>query len=145
MADNPTNPLPDAGTPATDPGSASIESKIQEWAHAIAHAEGFGVPGAAPTTHNNPGDLGPGDTGYPGEFHGGSVISKLPDEETGWAFLTKKLTRIVNGQSTTYNTGMTFADMGKVYAPPNWANWAKNVTDFLGVTPDTRIADWLNQ
>ena len=140
----PSSPVPDeTGGPAIMPADANLQAKIEQFISAIAHAEGFGVPGAIPTVFHNPGDLGPGDTGYPGEFHDGSNVSKLPDDETGWGFLRRKITRAFTGESHVFSTSMTIAEFAQEYAG-DWQNWSRNVAQYLGVTPDTVIADWLN-
>lgn len=133
-----TNPNATQGTPQP----VDLSGKIQQWAQAIAAAEGFGIPGAVPTTHHNPGDLGPGDTGFPGEWHSGSEVSQLPDDATGWTMLTRKLVNIVNGNSSVYNINMTFTQFAQHYAG-DWQNWANNVASHLGVSPSSRISDWL--
>lgn len=119
-----------------------ITSKIQEFAQAIAHAEGFGVPGAVPTIFHNPGDLGPGDTGIAGSAHGGSVVSQLPDDATGWAMLYRKVGNIFAGKSNVYSTSMTIREVAQRYAG-DWQNWANNVAADLGVSVDTTLDEWL--
>ena len=132
-----------------DPGGgvvfmpANIESKVQEFCNAIAHAEGFGVPGAVPTTHHNPGDLGPGDCpGYPYDFHSGSNVCQLPSDDVGWAFLQNKIRNAFNGHSHVFSPSMTITQWAQKYAG-DWQNWAKNVAAYLGVSPDTVISDWI--
>lgn len=124
-------------------GDGGFMAKIQELAKAIAFAEGFGKPGAVPTTFNNPGDLGPGDLGtsYPAEKKGGSYVSKLPSADVGWQPLYDKLTNIFNARSSVYNPGMTIREMGKKYAGDS-ESWSKNVASYLGITPDTTLAEW---
>lgn len=118
--------------------------KIWQFAQAIAGAEGYGVKASnAPTTHCNPGDLGPGDTGYPGEFHGGSNVSQLPSHEIGWQCLRKKLERCFAGKSSTFKPEMTFLQFAQKYAG-DWQNWCNNVTRELGVPPTMRVIDWYN-
>lgn len=135
---------PQPGEVSASPAAPSLGSKITLFAQAIAHAEGFGQPGAVPTLSNNPGDLGPGDTGVAGVFHDGSVVSQLPDAATGWKLLEQKISNAFNGQSSVYNTNMTFVEWAQKYAG-DWANWSKNVAGYLRVDPNTRIADWLQQ
>lgn len=118
-----------------------VEQKIQALMVAIASAEGFGTPGVVPTTHHNPGDLGPGDTGYPGDFHSGSFVSQLPDDQTGWNFLHRKISRIVNGTSSAYSLDMTFTEMAQKYAG-DWNNWVNNVTRALGISPASTLRQY---
>lgn len=120
----------------------NLEGKIWEFAYAIAFAEGFGVPGKVPTLYHNPGDLGPGDTGFQGEEHSGSVVSKLPDDATGWQLLYNKIARAFAGQSSVYSANMTIMEWAQKYAADSQV-WANNVASYLGLTPDTRIVDWL--
>jgi hypothetical protein len=130
------------GEPPEEGSPVTFDEKVQRFAQAIAKAEGFGKPGAVPTLSHNPGDLGPGDTGYQGRFTAGSVVSQLPDDETGWQKLRDKLRRIFSGKSTTYSPNMTITEMAQKYAG-DWQNWSNNVSADLGVSPDTRISDWL--
>ena len=134
---------PQPGQNSTSP-APDLSTKIKQFAQAIGVAEGFGQPDAVPTLYNNPGDLGPGDTGYEGVFHGGSIVSQLPDVATGWRLLEQKIANAFSGQSSVYNSNMTFAEWAQKYAG-DWVNWSKNVAGYLGVDPNTRISDWLQQ
>jgi hypothetical protein len=118
-------------------------AKIQQLANAIAFAEGFGKLGAVPTDFHNPGDLGPGDVGtaYPSVFKGGSNVSQLPDDATGWAALTGKLSAIFNGRSSVYSPTMTIEEMGQKYAGDS-KSWSSNVAKYLGISPKTTLAEW---
>jgi hypothetical protein len=135
--------MPDQPTDTSSaPSVPDISSKVQQWAQAIAHAEGFGISGAVPTTHHNPGDLGPGDTGYPGDAHSGSIVSVLPSDDIGWAYLYGKLNKIIAGNSSVYSIQMTWVQFAQKYAG-DWQHWAVNVANQLGVNPNSRIVDWL--
>src|SRR5579862_526367 len=96
---------------------------------AIAQAEGFGIPGTKPTRQNNPGDISSG---------GG--IATFPTVDAGWAALDNQLTLIANGASSYYSPDMTLAQIGAVWANGD-PNWASNVANALGVSPDTTFAD----
>lgn len=135
-----------SGAGAALPG-APIQSKVIQFAQAIAHAEGFGIPGTVPTRFHNPGDLGPGDCGsecISSTFTAGSNVCQLKDDDTGWRLLYAKLQRIFDGRSSVYNVNMTFTQFAQKYAG-DWQNWVNNVTRVLGVTPQTTIREWLAQ
>lgn len=115
---------------------------VWRFCQAVAFAEGYGAdPSNAPTSHRNPGDLGPGDTGYPGESHGGSIVSLMPDDATGWSALYTKWARIFAGNSSAYPNTLTIVQAAQKYAG-DWSNWAKNVSSDLGVAQSTRLIDW---
>lgn len=133
------------GYPVTQQPAPNLQAKISQFVQAVAHAEGFGQPGAVPTTHHNPGDLGPGDCpGFPFDYHSGSNVCQLPDDATGWNFLTTKITNAFTGRSAVYSPNMTILQFARSYAG-NWQDWANNVAGALGVTTNTVIADWLSQ
>src|SRR5229473_2046726 len=116
--------------------------KIWDFCRAIASAEGYGANlYNVPTSHHNPGDLGPGDTGYPGEFHGGSYVSQLPDDQVGWQLLYRKLHAVFAGESSTYSPQMTFVQFAHRYAG-DWKSWIHNVCRELKVKRDTRLSEW---
>lgn len=117
---------------------------VWRFCQAIAHAEGYGAdPNNVPTVRHNPGDLGPGDTGYPGAFTDGSNVSYMPDDATGWQALYAKISRIFNGNSSAYPNTLTILQMAQKYAG-DWKNWSNNVSIDLGVSQDTRLIDWYN-
>jgi hypothetical protein len=128
--------------PATWPGG----DKVWDVCRAIAFAEGANVPGDAPDRFNNPGDLSIGDE------HGQAVIGyvSLPDgeqlinfatKEAGWAALYTKISNIVAGRSSTYSPNMTWRQIAGKYAG-NSSVWVNNVTNALGVSPDSRFGDF---
>lgn len=125
----------------------SNDSPIWRVAFAIAHAEGFGPPDHAATLLNNPGDLSPGDEhGFavagPAEYHGGSYIIHFATPADGWNALYTKLANIANGESEVYSPDMTWKQFAQRYAGDS-ATWARNVTQYLGVTIDSRVGDSL--
>ena len=128
------NPADRTTWPSGDP--------IWRFCQAIAIAEGYGAdPNNAPTSHHNPGDLGPADTGYAGEEHGGSVVSKMPTDEQGWQDLYNKISRVFAGMSHTYHKTMTIRQFAELYAGDS-VNWSRNVAADLNVPEDTRLIDW---
>lgn len=76
----------------------------------IAQEEGFGKPGAIPTTHNNPGDLrhSPHSTHPPGQPN---AIGQIDSPEHGWEDLERQL-RLFAAR------GLTLRQMVEIYAPP---------------------------
>ncbi len=127
---------------AMDRSTWPASDAVWRFCQAVAYAEGYGADaGNAPTTHHNPGDLGPGDTGFPGELHSGSVVSQMPDDATGWAALYTKWARIFAGKSSTYPNTLTILQAAQKYAA-DWHNWASNVSNDLGVSSSTRLIDW---
>jgi hypothetical protein len=119
---------------------------IWDVCRAIAHAEGFDVAGSAPQKLNNPGDLSPGDehgsatAGAP-EFHGGSYIIHFSTPQDGWDALYAKFANIQNGESSVYDAGWTWLQIGAKYASD--PNWGRNVAATLGVDPNSTLADYL--
>jgi hypothetical protein len=118
--------------------------KLWDFCRAIAAAEGYGADSHnVPTSHHNPGDLSPQDTGHGGEFHDGSTVSQLPDDDFGWQLLRLKLENIFAGKSKTYSPQMTFVQFAHIYAG-DWKNWVANVCRELKVKKDTRLSEWYN-
>ena len=109
---------------------------IQDLATAIMKAEGGDVSGSVPNRANNPGDLKLGDLGQ-GTING---VTVFPDFATGFAALQKQVGSMVDGSSKYYDPSQTLADVGNTYSGGD-PNWAKNVANFLGVTPDTTLGD----
>ena len=93
------------------------------FAQAIAHAEGFGVPGAIPTVRNNPGDLK-----MPSTF---PEITTYPTPEDGWQALYGQLDYINSGRSPYYSASMTIAEMGRVWTATEQNYWTANVVASL--------------
>jgi len=121
--------------------------KVWALCQAIAIAEGYPIRGSVPNIYHNPGDLSPGDTpGFIGDEHSGSIVSMLPDDETGWSFLRAKIKRIAEGRSSAYPLSMSFNEMAQKYAG-DWRNWVNNVVNDLrrqgySVSADTRLRDF---
>jgi hypothetical protein len=126
-------------------GAQTVDKqKLDSFASAVAHAEGFGVPHAIPTRYHNPGNIrstrnGHRYAGQVGLNRCGYVIFK--SDAYGWAALKEQLTLMASGQSEHYGTGMTITQVAKRYAT-GWRLWSKNVAKILGVTPDTTLAEF---
>lgn len=117
------------------------KQKLDTFATAVAHAEGFGVHRAVPTRYHNPGDIRSTRNGhhYAGQIglnRSGYVIFK--NDAYGWAALKDQLVRMASGQSAHYGTDMTITKVAKVYAT-GWRVWSKNVSKELGVEPNTTL------
>lgn len=109
---------------------------MSKLAHLIAQEEGFGVPGAIPTTHANPGDL----MHAPGETHeGASPVGSFASDAEGWAALERQLQLYADRQ-------MTLRAAIYAYAPPasnDTERYLTFVCDGLGCVPDTPMAQAL--
>src|SRR5271156_2042201 len=121
------------------------DSLIQAFATAIAKAEGFYVDGSGPQRAKNPGDLtDDGDVGNGFiETSGpmGAKITIYSTVEDGWAALTKKVARMLNGASHVYTLDMTLLEVGMKYAGS--AEWAANVAKQLGVDTRMTLAEYV--
>lgn len=120
------------------------EQKVDQFATAVARAEGFGVRNAIPTRYHNPGNIRSTRTGhhYAGQVglnRSGYVIFK--SDAYGWKALHDQLVLMASGQSAHYDTDMTIVKVAKRYAT-GWRLWSKNVAKNLGVPPTTTLADF---
>lgn len=115
-------------------GPISYPDGVKQMAQAIARAEGFYVAGSIPQRAHNPGDLKL--SGYP-TLGGG--ISVFDSDEAGWDALYKQLYRILTGQSGYYNIDMTIEDMAATWTATQQGEWARNVSNFLGVDTSARL------
>ena len=120
--------------------SDAVESRVESLAHAIAKAEGFGIPGALPTRAKNPGDMKLGDLGN-GLLNGKTVFATAQD---GWNALFNQIKLIIAGRSGYYNVDNTFSEMARTWtAGDNYQSWANTVTAELGVSQSTRLREFL--
>jgi hypothetical protein len=120
------------------------KQKVDQFATAVARAEGFGVPHAIPTRYHNPGNIRSTRTGhrYAGQVglnRCGYVIFK--NDAYGWKALKDQLELMASGQSAHYDTDMTITKVAKRYAT-GWRTWSKNVAKQLGVDTTTTLADY---
>lgn len=120
------------------------QQKLDSFATAVAHAEGFGVPHAIPTRYHNPGNIrstrnGHRYAGQVGLNRCGYVIFK--SDAYGWKALKDQLVLMASGQSAHYDTDMTITKVAKRYAT-GWRTWSKNVAKVLGVEPSTTLAEF---
>lgn len=111
---------------------------MSKLAELIGKQEGFGIPGAIPTTHRNPGDLRHAPhASHDGE--GSNDIGIEPSPEAGWADLERQLQLYAH-------RGMSLRAAVYAFAPPE-ENDSERYLDFvcqgLGVTADTSVAEAL--
>jgi hypothetical protein len=114
---------------------------------AIAHAEGFGVPGTVPTRAHNPGDLKI--PNWNGAVTGTEGISVFLNDEDGWNHLYDQLLRIQIGNSHVYTLSMTFGEFARHWTDTQETNWIDNVLYLLqslghSVDEQTKIGDYFS-
>lgn len=121
-------------------GWAQVDAqKLDKLCHAIAHAEGFGIPRTIPTRYHNPGDLKAGHTPLTGQRRigkAGHIV--FVSDEAGWAALREYLTGIAEGRRKHYVASMTLSATSRVYAQ-RWQPWLRIVTKELGVPGSTPL------
>lgn len=120
--------------------SSAVEARVEALGHAIAKAEGFGIPGALPTRAKNPGDMKLGDVGN-GLLTGKTIFSTAQD---GWNALFNQIKLIISGNSNYYSVDDTFEQMAATWtgndSPGSWAN---TVTAELGVKQSDTLRSFL--
>jgi len=82
---------------------------VSKLAEVMAREEGFGIPGAVPTTHHNPGDL----LHSPHSFHTVAApngVGQIDNDQDGWADFERQLREFAD-------RGMTLQEMIYEYAP----------------------------
>jgi hypothetical protein len=114
------------------------EAVISRLADAIAFAEGYFVSGSRPHRNNNPGDLERDLTGKGVAWDGPYVVYATPQD--GRDALEHQV-RLMFGGSHIYKTSMTIHQVAMHYTATDQATWARNVAVYLGVTPDTKLAE----
>lgn len=116
----------------------SVTTPPSKLAALIAQEEGFGIPGAIPTTHHNPGDL----LHSPHSFHlpdAPDAVGEIDSDADGWADLERQLQLFAD-------RGLTIEQAITEYAPPSendTAAYIAFVCKGLGCTPDTTVAQAL--
>ena len=126
--------------------SAFAQDKIQDFANAIAKAEGYGIKGALPTRCHNPGDIREVDgfkfPGQVGVCKGGHI--RFRRDADGWAALRNQIEKALSGQSHFYNPDMTLRQVAKKYAA-DYRIWLKNVCHNLGdISPNTTLREYFD-
>ena len=111
---------------------------MSKLAEAIAHEEGFYVPGSLPNRDNNPGDL----RHSPHSFHTAddpNAIGQIDTPADGWEDLERQLAIYAK-------RGMTIEQMVYEYAPPSENNskaYLDYVCQYVGCAPSTLVKDAL--
>ena len=104
----------------------------------VAQEEGYGIPGAIPTTHNNPGDL----RHSPHSDHSAdapNAIGQIDTPQDGWSDLERQL-EIYAAHSMTLRAAIY------AFAPPtenNSERYLQFVCDGLGCSPDIPVSEAL--
>ena len=118
------------------------QTLIQEFAQAIASAEGFGVANAIPTRANNPGDLtdvGQNFTGDTGQRIGANIIV-FDTVQDGWNALYSQVRLILGGSDSLWPSTLTLAQAGLQYSGCD-PNWATNVANDLDIDPSITLGE----
>ncbi len=112
---------------------------MSKLAQLIAKEEGYGIPGAVPTTHNNPGDL----RHSPHSSHESAhpdAIGQIDTAADGWADLERQLQLYAK-------RGLTLRDMIINYYAPPGENDSERYLQFicqgLGVDQSCTVAQAL--
>lgn len=118
-------------------GGIIIIKGTTKLAEAIAHQEGYFIPGSLPNRNLNPGDL----RHAPGETHPGNpdAVGAFPTIEAGWAALERQLGLYAE-------RGMTVEQMVAEYAPPTENNtqaYLDYVCQYVGCAPSDPVSDAL--
>ncbi|MGH3237214.1 MAG: hypothetical protein ACRDOH_28930 [Streptosporangiaceae bacterium] len=122
-----------------------MENKTPAWlvalGNGIAQAEGFGIPGAIPTTHNNPGDITDGN---------GNKL-QFPDVSAGFQALYNNVLGSLNGTSGYYYPSMTLAGFADAWtggdSTEDWLNTVLSVFNSqtgASLTADNTLQDVAN-
>lgn len=131
--------------PAMGQAQSLDRQKLNSFATAVAHAEGFGVRHTIPTRYHNPGDLKSARIYRP--LPGQKQLGKgdhivFESDAAGWEALRDYLSKMVDGRSKRYNPEMTLAQVSRIYAG-NWRPWLTLVTRELNVAASIKLRDLL--
>lgn len=118
-------------------GGTIIIHNVTKLALAIAHQEGYFIPGSLPNRNNNPGDL----RHAPGENHPGNpdAVGAFPTARLGWEALQRQLGLYAE-------RGLTVADMVYEYAPESEndsAAYLNYVCQYVGCQPTDLVSQVL--
>lgn len=119
-------------------------NKIELLAEAIANAEGFYRAGTVPQRGNNPGDLTTS-FGFPvlGKLNSEGVLA-FASVDDGWSALKSQVAAMLAGTSRIYNPGMTILQIAELYTGGDAAaSWAQNVANYLGLSPQNTLMEYL--
>jgi hypothetical protein len=124
-----------------DYSPSSYPREIQDFARAIARAEGFYIVGSAPYRAHNPGALKM--PGWKGPTTGDQGISVFGSDAEGWDALHRQLWLIATGKSGVYNVDMSILDMARKWTNTEQSGWSQNVANALGVPTSTKLSQVL--
>lgn len=111
---------------------------IDDFAAAIAYAEGFYVSGSRPARDNNPGDLTVDTTGKAVATDGPFMVyATIAD---GWDALKRQIELMLSGASAYYDPSMTISEIAAKYTATDPEAWAANVASQLGTTVDSTLS-----
>lgn len=111
---------------------------IDDFAAAIAYAEGFYVSGSRAARNNNPGDLTVDTTGQAVGTDGPFMVyATLAD---GWEALKQQISLMLSGASAYYDPSMTLREIAAKYTATDPEAWAANVASRLGTTVDSTLS-----
>jgi hypothetical protein len=127
-----------------DPATWPSGDRFWLISHAVGFAEGADKAGSNPDRLNNPGDISDGGGQFGFECHSGSNVTHFPDKTTGWQWLHDKIENAYNGTSREYFSTDTWTQIAQKWAG-NWRPWLVKVTEVLGVSADSTMADYINE
>ena len=130
------------GTAEAQPIRVPAPNKIDRFAHAIARAEGFNVPGSIPNRLHNPGDITASSVVYPGQLGVQKGYAVFRSDKDGWAALKNQIQRMIDGTSTRYDQSMTFAQIARVYAQDK--RWGTTVCKILNIDPRLTFQEYFD-
>lgn len=110
------------------------DTRVKRIAQAIARAEGFYHPSGTtkPQRLNNPGSI----------FGSNGQMIHFETVAEGWDALYRQVERMLTGNSRYYSPEMTIVQIAQIYTgEPHYMNWANNVANALGVSPNTPLKD----
>lgn len=113
---------------------------VNRIAQAVSLAEGYGVPGSRPNRNNNPGDL-------KGNYAGIAISSDADgfdiyaNAQDGWTALYRQVLLWLTNKSGVAGQDTTIRQLAQKYTTTQQSEWANNVSNALGVSPDTALGD----